>query len=246
MKKILSLLFILVLIFTLSACEMDMQDPENNPKESQTVTKDAILNYDSSKISEQLENIFEEEGILIELKVKVGYGQSLIEKTIIYAQEDKLFYFLIEDEEVYMDLSDEQKAVVYKKNINVETWLIKTYVYSEMENSKEFIEEEYNININKVLKYLGQYDVYQGDKMDKTTDVILGRECDKYTYNVKLLNKVNVEYTFSIDKQTAACLKWDVSVEGVDEDNTNSILQSLNASFECVRFETPYKISLPE
>jgi len=246
MKKFFSILFILVLIFTLSACEMDMQDPEKTPEGSDTIIKDVTLNYDSSKISENLQNISKENGILIELKIKIGYGENLVDKTMIYAQKDKLFYFLIEEEEIYMDLSDDEKAVVYKKNIAVESWDIKTYIYSEIENSKELIEEEYNININKVLRYLGKYDVYQGEKMDKTTDVVLGRECDKYTNNVNLLNKVDVKYTFSIDKVTGVCLKWEVSMDELEVDYTDSIIQSFISSFECIRFETQYSLSLPE
>ena len=85
--------------------------------------------------------------------------------------------------------------------------------------------------------FMTMYQAYEGMDAVKTSDTVAGRSCDKYTISYASLG-VAVTYSFSIDKATGACLKWDISGASVDA--------SGSVSFVCKEFKTNYKITLPK
>ena len=73
--------------------------------------------------------------------------------------------------------------------------------------------------------------------MEKTSAVVAGRECDKYSFSLGVMD-YSIDYSISIDQQTGICLEWKFSGQAGEAG-------SADVAFICTAFQTPYEIEIP-
>ncbi|MCR5422545.1 MAG: hypothetical protein K6E74_02800 [Bacilli bacterium] len=203
----------------------------NNNDDGSTVSDD----HKAEEVEEKLQTLIDANGLFLryEYHSKDNDGE---EETgdIAFGADGEVYYILTGDDECYFDLSDDTKFVIYQKN--EDEWTKQTIVYDEY-YTKDQAQEIANAYTMMVNGFMTMYQAYEGMDAVKTSDTVAGRACDKYTTAVSTIG-VAVTYTFSIDRETGACLKWDIS--GVSTEGSGSM------SFVCKEFKTNFKITLPE
>lgn len=200
------------------------------------ITDGEALDYDATKIEENVEEFLAEDGFLVELTV--AYRDAEVEEqtqSVIYAEKGEVVYLSAMGEEIIMDYSDETKATVYLK-LDDGTWVKSSTVYDET-TTREDVEAVYGEYVSGIFDYFGMYSDFTGMLMAKEPCTVAGRDCDKFLVSIGLL-ELKVEYSFCIDKQTGMCLEWQFSAAAGEEADAG-------VTFSCERFETPYSIELP-
>ncbi|MBR2969277.1 MAG: hypothetical protein IKC36_05490 [Clostridia bacterium] len=224
MKKFLAALLALVAAFAFMACNIT------------GLTNGEALDYDATKIKDNIEQLLSEDGFMVELAVSFAdTGEESVEETIVYAQKGDVMYVSAVGKEMIVDFSDEGQAVSYLKEGD-SPWIKHVDVYDETV-TREMIEQNFEEYSSVIFGYFGMYSDFAGMLMEKTATTVAGRDCDKFTVSVGVL-EYGIAYTFSIDKQTGMCLEWQLSAD-VGEEGSAAL------TFSCTKFETPYAIEIP-
>ncbi len=197
-----------------------------------------MLEYDAAQIQANIDKMKNEDGILIELTVtSLETGKMAESEKMTYAETENYFYYHAGEQEFYMDFSDETKAVTYTKN-SEGVWEKHDTVYADTGLSRADLEAQNDLYASTFLGYLGNYSQFAGQSMQMTSETVAGRECDKFSLSIGAFG-YGINYSFSIDKETGICLKWQYGASAGMEG-------SASVNFTCTRFETPYTITLPE
>ena len=228
MKKILTLLLAAVMLLSLSACDLTALLGDGEKVE---------MNYDYAQMEENLRKMREEDGIYIEMStVNIETGETPTAEKIIYAQTPNAFYYCGDGTEMMVDFSDETKAVTYTKQEDGK-WLMTETVYEDAGITQEQMEESCSLYTVALFGYLGNYKMFEGAPMKKSSEKVAGRDCDKFTYSVGLFG-YGIEYTFCIDIETGMCLSWKLGASAGAEGSGST-------EFTCKKLETPYEIQFP-
>ena len=196
--------------------------------------------YDASQVGAKMDELRVGGGLRLVYSGTLSSSADGTENiTYSYAANGDLYYFAVNDEQIYYDLSNSLYAVEYHKNGDSE-WA-KTIIYYTDDFTKSIEEGGFALLAKAMVGWLGYY----GDEankdaegMKKETAEIAGRSCDKYSWGVSLLGQ-KVSYSCYIDQQTGFCMKWESSVF--------SLGQGAGANFECQTFEDAYTFgALPE
>ncbi len=230
MKKLFALLLSVVMMLSLVSCDLTSL----LGLDGEGVTMD----YDYEKMEENLKKMREADGIYIEMStVNIETGETPTAAKIVYAETPNAFYYNGDGNELIVDFSDDTKAVTYTKQEDGK-WLMTETVYEESGITREQMEESCSFYTIALFGYLGNYKMFEGAPMKKSSEKIAGRECDKFTYSVGLFG-YGLEYTFCIDIETGMCLSWKLGASAGAEGSGST-------EFTCQKFETPYKIDLPD
>lgn len=227
MKKLFAILLSIVTICSLVACDLG------------DLIKGEPIEHDASKVKGNIEALAENDGIMLELAVSfegTGEVDEATAEKIVYAQKGGLFYISNKGEEVLIDTRDAEKAYIYTK-VEGEGWIRETLIYSETDYSLEDINERCDQYSNTMFGYLTMYSKHASIPMEKTSAVVAGRECDKYSFSLGVMD-YSIDYSLSIDQQTGICLEWKFSGQAGEAG-------SANVAFICTAFETPYEIEIP-
>ncbi len=228
MKNILTLLLAAVMLLSLSACDLTALLGEGEKVE---------MNYDYAQMEENLRKMREEDGVYIEMSiVNLEIGETPTAEKITYAQTPNGFYYCGDGTEMMVDFSDETKAVTYTKQEDGK-WLKTETVYEDSGITREQMEESCSLYTVSLFGYLGNYKIFEGTPMKKSSEKVAGRECDKFTYSVGLFG-YGLEYTFCIDIETGMCLSWKLGASAGAEGSGST-------EFACKKLETPYEIQFP-
>ncbi len=230
MKKLFVLLLAVLMTFSLSACSLNGLMGFGNGEGVE-------LNYDYEAMEQSLTQLKQEDGLLLEMTiVSTESGEQPESGKIIYAENADAFYYSGEDSEIMFDFSDETKCVTYEKQEDG-TWTKYDTVYEESGITREQMEATAAVYTTSLTGYLSNYSQFAGQMMQVSSDTVAGRDCDKFTYSLMFMG-FGMEYTFSIDKETGMCLKWEMSAAAGAEG-------SATVEYTCTRFETPYTITFP-
>ncbi len=225
-KTVTIILSILLLLLTFVSC--DTEDDQGAL---------ASLDYDSSKVQENMEKLINEKGLYIELSVSGRDENGETEQEVIaYGETATAFYYKSDGRESIIDFSNDAYAVSYERDEN-EKWEKDTIVYADIGMTKETFQQTYSTYTSILFSYFSSYSVYSGFDMKKSSDTVAGRACDKFTYEATALG-AGVTYTFSIDKETGMCLKWEATAAALGEGMAT-------ADFTCTEFKTEYTIEIP-
>ncbi len=226
MKKLLAIFLSILLLFTFVSC-----DTEDTGKLS-------ALDYDPEKIQENMNSLIQEKGLYIELIVS-GRDEDgeTTQDVIAYGETATAFYYKSDGSESILDLSNDDYAVSYDRNGNDEKWEKDTIVYADIGMTKETFRKTYSTYSSVLFSYFGSYSVYSGLDMSKSSDTVAGRDCDKFVYKTAVLG-AEATYTFSIDKETGMCLKWEATAAALGEGMAT-------ADFTCTEFKTDYTVQIP-
>lgn len=226
MKKLLAVLLSFLLLFTLVSC--DTEDTE----------APSTLDYDSTKIQENMNSLIQDKGLYIEMEVS-GRDENgeTTQSTIAYGETATAFYFCSDDEEMLVDFSNEAYALSYNRYGKDEKWEMEKITYASIGLTRETYRQNYSTYSAILFSYFGSYSVYSGLEMAKSSDTVAGRECDKFIYKTAVLG-AEATYTFSVDKETGMCLKWEASADALG-------VGSGSADFTCTKFKTDYTAQIP-
>lgn len=228
MKKLFVLILSVILMLSLTACDLTAIFGGG---------EGVTMDYDYEKMEENLRTMREEDGIYIEMStVNIETGETPTAEKIIYAQTPNAFYYCGDGTEMMVDFSDETKAVTYTKQEDGK-WLMTETVYEDAGITKEQMEESCSLYTVALFGYLGNYKMFEGAPMKKSSEKVAGRDCDKFTYSVGLFG-YGIEYTFCIDIETGMCLSWKLGASAGAEGSGST-------EFTCKKFETPYEIRFP-
>ncbi len=231
MKKLFILSLAALIMLSLTACDlgglMGARDGE-----------EVALNYDYEKMEENLTQLKEDKGLLIEMTVvSTETGEKPESESITYAENANAFYYSGDGTEIMFDFSDESKCVTYEKQSDG-TWTKYDTVYADSGITREQMEASASLYTVALTGYLGNYSQFAGQMMKVTSDKVAGRDCDKFTYSMMFMG-FGVEYNFSVDKETGMCLKWEMSAAAGMEG-------SASVEYTCTKFESPYTITFPK
>ena len=227
MKKLLTVLLSFLLLFTFVSC--DTEDTE----------APSTLDYDSTKIQENMNSLIQDKGLYIEMEVS-GRDENgeTTQSTIAYGETATAFYFCSDDEEMLVDFSNEAYALSYNRYGKDEKWEMEKITYASIGLTRETYRQNYSTYSAILFSYFGSYSVYSGLEMAKSSDKVAGRDCDKFVYKATVLGAEST-YTFSVDKETGMCLKWEASADALG-------VGSASADFTCTKFEPSYTPAVPD
>lgn len=229
MKRLFALLLAAIMLFSLTSCDLESILTGGN--------EGVTMDYDYEKMEENLKKMREEDGIYIEMSiVNIETGETPTAEKIIYAETPTAFFYCGDGDELIVDFSDDTKAVTYTKQEDGK-WLMTETVYEEAGITREQMEESCSYYTIALFGYLGNYKMFEGAPMKKTSEKVAGRECDQFSYSIGLFG-YGMEYTFCIDIETGMCLSWKLGASAGAEGSGST-------EFTCKKFETPYKIDIP-
>lgn len=202
----------------------------NNNQTSSTVSQD----HKAEEVEEKIQALIDINGLFLkyEYHAEESDGETAT-GAMAFGADGDIYYIMNDDEEAYFDFSDNTKLVSYRKYDG--EWSKEEMNYNE-DFTREQAEEVTKAYASMVTGFMTMYQAYEELDTVKTSDTVAGRACDKYTTVVTTFG-VSISYSFSLDKTTGVCLKWDVS--GYSTEGNASV------TFECKEFKTNFKITLP-
>ncbi len=226
MKKIIAVLLSALLLVTLVSCDTD--DGEKDL---------ATLDYNAEDVRENMDKLIHDKGLYIELSVS-GRDEDgeTTEDVIAYGETATAFYFKSDGQESILDFSNDDYAISYDREEG-EQWEKDTIVYADIGLTKESFRQTYTSYTSILFSYFSSYSVYSGLDMNKSSNKVAGRDCDRFTYELSALG-AGVTYTFSIDKETGMCLEWEATAAAIGEGMAT-------ANFTCKEFKTDYTVKMP-
>ncbi len=226
MKKLLTIILSVLLLFTLVSC--DTED------ETESL---ASLDYDSEKIQENMEKLIQEKGLYIELTVSGRDENGVTTQSVIaYGETATAFYYKSDGVESITDFSNDAYAVFYDRQGD-EKWEKQTFSYADLGLTKETFRKNYSTYTSILFSYFSQYSIYSGLEMNRSSDTVAGRDCDKFVYKTAVLG-AEATYTFFVDKETGMCLKWEATADALGAGMAT-------ADFTCTEFKTDYTVQIP-
>ena len=210
------------------------ENNENNGNNNQTSSA-VSQDHKAEEVETKLQTLIDTNGLFLKYEYHSKDSDGEEETgTIAFGADGDIYYIMTDDEEeAYFDFSDNTKLVSYRKYDG--EWSKEEMIYNE-DFTKEQAEEITKAYSSMVTGFMTMYQAYEELDAVKTSDTVAGRACDKYTTVVATFG-VSITYSFSLDKATGACLKWDIS--GFTTEGSGSV------SFECKEFKTNFKITLP-
>ena len=239
MKRLLALLLALTFFLAFASCNED----KNDGKETETTTaieetgEGVVLGqeHDADEVDEKIVTLKNNGGFFIRFEVTSDSSdQEEADKAeFAYGASGELYYFRMEEEEYYFDLTSETAVEIYTKE--EDGWVKSAYTYGA-DYTKEQVRQVMDGYMAGISTYMTMYDLYSSYPMQKTSATVAGRACDQYTFSMNSFG-VSLSFSFCVDRDTDICLKWDAS--GASLDGSGS------ASFECREFSTNYTVKLP-
>ena len=195
--------------------------------------------YKSSEVNAKIDAMRTNGGLRLVFKGIADADEGTDDVTYVYAANGDLYYFSVDAEETYFDLSADDHVVEYHKNAN-EDWT-KVVTYYDDSFTKEDEKQNIRNSAEAVFNWMLFYDDEENTDssgMAKETGEAIGRSCDKYSWGMSFLG-VKVSYACWIDKETGICLRWNTT--------TSAFGQGVDVNFECQSFETNYTFgTMPE
>lgn len=220
-------LLIIPCMFAFAGCK------ENSKKETIAET------YNTNNVQKNINYVADKkDGVFIKMKVSSSViGDSSM--TISYGHNDDLFYFSTDNQQTIYDFSDDKKVVIYDKMGNSD-WTKNEYEYvanDEFKN-KEYYKKQVDSAFASIKVSLTAYYQYKDLPALKTSATVAGRDCSKYAIELGK-DFSNLTQNIYIDKETGACLKFEMSADVREE-------MSFSATFECLEFKTGYSVNVPQ
>ena len=177
MKKLITIMLsMLLLLFTFVSC-----DTEDGAKEES-------LDYDATKIQENMNRLIQEKGLYVELTVSgIDEDGEKEQESIAYGETATAFYFCSDDEEMLVDFSNDAYAVLYDRDGKDEKWEMEKITYASIGLTRETYRQNYSTYSAILFSYFSSYSVYSGLEMAKSSVTVAGRECDKFVYKATVL-----------------------------------------------------------
>lgn len=236
MKKV--LLFIVFCFVSLLCFACNSANEKTGTKTpTPTSTGGAVIDdHKAEEVDDNIQTLIDTNGLFIkyEYHSESSDDEEDEDGVVAFGAKDNVFYISYGDEETYIDLSSDTAMVVYTKYDD--EWEKNTTEYSQYFTKETAMEvsKSYALLVNS---FMTMYQAYQSIGATKTSDTVAGRSCDKYTTTMAAYG-VSATYSFSIDRETGACLKWEAS--GASTEGSGAV------TFTCVEFKTNYTITLPE
>ena len=235
-KKIINWAVALILavgaVFSLSACVR-----------FDTGTEEIKYDYHETEIRQNIQNVADNGGVRIVLKIakttQVGEEIEIVPDEYYYLEycaTGKLYRYLDDEYEYIYDMRSDLAYDIYYRPLGGE-WKRETNVYSDVTTTAEKIKEELNATTKDFFDAIFQHLEFEGDKMKKAETTVLGRACDRYYMNIKVLG-VGINYNIAVDKETGVCMKMQCDVSAFKESESVSV-------FECSVFESTHAVEVP-
>ena len=239
MKNIFRTLLVALLIvpcaLLMVACKKDEKPQEATISSS----------YNETNIQNNINNLAEEKGgVFIKVKVTAAGEETSVGTICAYGRYGDLYYFEINGVQTIFDMSSDDYMIKYYRNTGDDKWTKDGFNYISPA-VRERCQKQLNEYFETINVQFSVYAQFKNFKMTKTSAQIAGRDCDKFVLDLSKyassfgseLGAALGEQTFYIDKETGACLKFEVSV--------TSQHGSASATFECLEFKTGYTITVP-
>lgn len=237
-RKALLVLTVLVLVFSVVLVSAACDSPFGGGNSDDAAISE---DYNSTNVSQNLETLREGNGILIRYNIS---GDSTDEDkpengTFSYGAKGNIYYCESDGEETYYDFSADDYFVEYNSHLDEDgntVWTKEITYYSE-ELTKDRALQGMNLAFSVVMGWMTYYGTNgTGFGMKKSSATVAKRSCDKYSWGLNLIVKIN--YDCYIDTQTGICLKWEASASAMGE--------GASVNFECNTFDTNPTFTLPQ
>ena len=204
------------------------------------------LKYHEDDVRKNLQDIADATGLRITLSVaeekKVETEDDPVvdpddRHQLVYGATENAFYYKDKEKEYVFDLSRQDGYDRYVRNVGEENWEKTAVAYSETVTEETALEEVKTTTkdfFDCILNHLS----FEGGTMNKTSATILGRECEKYYFSMKVFG-VGVAYNTFVDVETGAGLGISCDVKAFKQGDQDV------AVFECTEFKTEYSIEIP-
>ena len=227
------LALMLVVALTFTACGDGDDSAEGNDETSSGIGSD----YSVDLVAEKLDALRTEQGLCVKLHIVSTENGTVEEYDLVYAADGNVYYFMTQDDEVYLEFR-ESALTVYDKEDGAFKKTVMSYGAGFTKEQAKTMADGYAAILSG---YFGAYRAYISDvpgmTVAKSAATVAGRACDKYTFTATVPDaKASIE--ICIDRATGACLKLFGSASAADGSSSGSV--------ECTQFTTPYTVTLPD
>lgn len=227
------LALLLVVALTFTACGDGNDSAEGSDETSSGIGSD----YSVDLIAEKLDALRTEQGLCVKLHIVSTENGTVEEYDLVYAADGNVYYFMTQDDEVYLEFR-ESALTVYDKEDGAFKKTVMSYGAGFTKEQAKTMADGYAAILSG---YFGAYRAYISDvpgmTVAKSAATVAGRACDKYTFTATVPDaKASIE--ICIDRATGACLKLFGSASAADGSSSGSV--------ECTQFTTPYTVTLPD